>query len=395
MEENPTVRILSIPDIHFGKKDSRKLEKELNEIFWKFIEDPKEDIDMISVTGDLFDRALQLNEYVGSLVVKFVNKLVAFTHSNGIELRIIKGTLSHDHNQLRTFSDLPYQYSNFKIIERIGDETISLKGKDYRVLYIPEEYPTNYDDFYKEYLYDKPENYYDFILGHGMIDFVAFTNYEEDGENRVHGTPTHKADDLIRISKGPVLFGHVHDLKEHRDQIYYSGSFSRYAFDSQEDKGFLVANINMEDSSDFEMEFIQNTMAPTYGVIDVDDIDIEDLEDKMEMIQVMKDKYDYVKIKTSNKADLDIIRKISEKDSSIKIQSVNKKKEEVKVDKKYEFILNKELPLPDTIQRFISIDYGKDIPIEIVREIITDKVNNLEDIIEMKKNNTKIKKVNV
>ena len=39
---------------------------------------------------------------------------------------------------------------------------------------------------------------------------------------------------------------------------------------------------------------------------------------------------DFVKIKTGNKANLDIARALTEKDSSIKVQSVNKEKETIK-----------------------------------------------------------------
>ena len=393
MDKN--IRVLSIPDIHYGKKNNRKLKEELEEIFWKFISNPDEHLDMISITGDLFDRPLQLNEYAGSEVVKFINRLASFTYDKGIELRLIKGTLSHDHNQLRVFNDLPLRYSNMKIVEHVSEEVIELNGKEMKILYIPEEYPSDYKEFYQEFLHDKPNDYYDMILGHGMIDFVAFTNYEEDGENRVHGTPTHKANDLIRVTKGPILFGHIHDLKEHRNQIFYSGSFTRYAFDSQEDKGFLVADIDKEDTSKFEMEFIENHLAPTYGVIDVDDLDIEDLDEKLMIIQTMKESYDYVKIKTSNEADLDIIRKLSEGDEDVQIQSSNKRKEANKVDEKYEFILERKLSLPDTIQRFINIEYAKDIPVEIINEIITDTETQIETIVRMKHENSKIRKTTV
>ena len=205
-----------------------------------------------------------------------------------------------------------------------------------------------------------------------MIDFIAFTGYEDDSENRVHGTPTHKADDLIRVTKGPIIFGHIHEKQEYKDKIYYTGSYSRYSFDTPSEKGFMVFDIDDDDPSKFKMTFIENTKAPTYAVLDIDKLNLEGVDDHVKYIKELADKYDYVKIKTGNKANLDIARALTEKDSSIKVQSVNKEKETIKVDPKYEYILKKELPLNETIRKFITEEYDKDIDIDFISKVISE-----------------------
>ena len=360
------MRLVNISDIHIGKKDDMRLKEEL-EIFFDYLKDT-ENIDMITISGDLFDRVLTANEYGTTLALEFIQRLIDL-YIPEIDIRIIKGTRSHDFNQLDILKVFKEKSgSHFKIIEKNEVEVFN----GYKILYLPEEYPTDYDDFYKENLLGVDDKVYDFIIGHGMIDFIAFTGYEDDSENRVHGTPTHKADDLIRVTKGPIIFGHIHEKQEYKDKIYYTGSYSRYSFDTPSEKGFMVFDIDDDDPSKFKMTFIENTKAPTYAVLDIDKLNLEGVDDHVKYIKELSDKYDFVKIKTGNKANLDIARALTEKDSSIKVQSVNKEKETIKVDPKYEYILKKELPLNETIRKFMNEEYDKDIDIDFISKVISE-----------------------
>ena len=360
------MRLVNISDIHIGKKDDMRLKEEL-EIFFDYLKDT-EDIDMITISGDLFDRVLTANEYGTTLALEFIQRLIDL-YIPEIDIRIIKGTRSHDFNQLDILKVFKEKAgSHFKIIEKNEVEVFN----GYKILYLPEEYPTDYDDFYKENLLGVEDKVYDFIIGHGMIDFIAFTGYEDDSENRVHGTPTHKADDLIRVTKGPIIFGHIHEKQEYKDKIYYTGSYSRYSFDTPSEKGFMVFDIDDDDPSKFKMTFIENTKAPTYAVLDIDKLNLEGVDDHVKYIKELSDKYDFVKIKTGNKANLDIARALTEKDSSIKVQSVNKEKETIKVDPKYEYILKKELPLNETIRKFMNEEYDKDIDLDFISKVISE-----------------------
>lgn len=360
------MRLVNISDIHIGKKDDMRLKEEL-EIFFDYLKDT-ENIDMITISGDLFDRVLTANEYGTTLALEFIQRLIDL-YIPEIDIRIIKGTRSHDFNQLDILKVFKEKAgSHFKIIEKNEVEVFN----GYKILYLPEEYPTDYDDFYKENLLGVEDKVYDFIIGHGMIDFIAFTGYEDDSENRVHGTPAHKADDLIRVTKGPIIFGHIHEKQEYKDKIYYTGSYSRYSFDTPSEKGFMVFDIDDDDPSKFKMTFIENTKAPTYAVLDIDKLNLEGVDDHVKYIKELSDKYDFVKIKTGNKANLDIARALTEKDSSIKVQSVNKEKETIKVDPKYEYILKKELPLNETIRKFMNEEYDKDIDLDFISKVISE-----------------------
>ena len=131
---------------------------------------------------------------------------------------------------------------------------------------------------------------------------------------------------------------------------------------------------------------IANESAPTYGIIDLDKVSAESLEDKLAYVEAMKEEYTFVKFKASQKADIGIIRKVAEKDSSIKVQATNRKVEAVRVDKRYEFILNKELPLAETIEKFIALNQPEtedSVPVAIIRNLIAPTDTNPSDIREL------------
>lgn len=399
-KKNDTLNYVVLADVHIGKKDDKKLKEELDSHFFDFIRSTHKEsgLDLIVIAGDLFDRVLRFNEYSGLLAIDFMTNLEEFCFDNNIYLRILKGTKSHDYSQLDVFTNLEEQFSNFKIIRKVATESLIIKDKEFKILYLPEEYPSDPTSYYEEY-FDVKKNTYDLTFGHGMIDFVAFTGYEDDSENEAKGTPTHEAKTLMKITAGPVIFGHIHDFKEYKDQVYYPGSFTRYSFDTQEDKGFLYVEVDMTNSAKYEVSFYENDSAPTYGVIFIDELDYKDSNDLIRLVNKMRKDFDFVKIKTNDKNNLNIVRQITESDTSIKIQALDVNREIPKMDTKYEFIIKGELPIASTIAKFIEIKEEKTIPINRVNMIINAEDVPLEDIAKAtddKENKvTKVKPVEV
>lgn len=369
------LNFIVIGDIHIGKKDARILKKELDEKFIGYINDrlkksEGQDIDMIFIAGDYFDRIIRMNETAGVLAIELMMELIELCKNNDIKLRIIKGTKTHDYNQLNMFSQMEMDNPNtLSIFDTVGSEEIKVLDKKYNILYLPEEYPTDFDHFYDQYL-NVEDGKYDIIIGHGMIDFVSFVDKEEESsESPVKSAPVFKSSELMRICKGPIVFGHIHDAKEYKDKIYYTGSFSRYSFADTEDKGFYKFSYD-KDKKKFNSKFIENTMAPTYVTIDIDEFQDISEDKKIDIIEEMKSKYDYIRFTSSDSASIDIVRKLSENDSNIKIKVKNNDIKEIKVDEKYRFILEKKYDVPETIQKFIKIKNDIDIDLDVVRDII-------------------------
>ena len=374
-----SLRFVTIADIHIGKKDTRSLEKELDKYFFDKINeiDSEKKIDIIFIAGDLFDRILKLNESAGVLAIEFMNNLLKVADDKNILVRLLKGTRTHDFNQLNIFSDKELEYPLiFKIIQSVTVEDLSIKSKP-KVLYLPEEYPMDFNNFYDKYL-EVENNYYDIIIGHGMSDFVAFTPDEDDSENPVRSAPTFNSSKLMKICKGPIIFGHIHDNKEYKNKFYYTGSFSRYSFKDTNDKGYYLTDMDSEGK--FEMRFIQNEMAPTYVTVDMDEYENLTEEKKIDIIKELKEENDYVRFKSSDKSSIDIIKKLSENDSNVKVVYDNKNIEQVKIDEKYRFILDKEFDVDETIKRFIKLKKDKDIDLSDIQNIIKKDKDDLINI---------------
>ena len=92
--------MVHIGDIHFGAFDSERLYKELKYEFIKKIKRlPR--IDLLSINGDLFDRDLSMNTNHAYYLMRFLDDLYKLARKGFIDkIRIIKGTKSHDHDQL-------------------------------------------------------------------------------------------------------------------------------------------------------------------------------------------------------------------------------------------------------------------------------------------------------
>ncbi|QXN67968.1 hypothetical protein FPHOBKDP_00218 [Listeria phage LPJP1] len=366
-----------------AKKDDSRLMNELTTIFIPQIKNIHESdkIDLIVIAGDLFDRILKFDEVGGKLVLNFMQELIEWTNKNNIYFRIIQGTKTHDYNQLAVFRKAEVDNYNFKIYETVYNEKLTINEKEFNILYLPEEYPEDMNDYYKEF-FDVQENTYDMIFGHGMIDFVAFTGYEDDTEKIVKKAPVFVADDLIKITKGPICFGHIHDYHEYKKQIYYSGSFSRYSHGDTMDKGYLYIKLNSEDTSEYEISFYVNELAPTYATIDLDKIKYDNMEDLASLINDSREEYDFIRIKSTNNNDSSIVRKVIENSPNIKVTLKNKNNEEQQVDSKWNFILDRELDTDDSIKKFIKIKYDKDIDISKIKAILNPEIEDIDDIIK-------------
>ncbi len=375
----------TIADIHIGKKSADRLRKELEEGFLKYIEDEKDNLDLVTIAGDYFDRIIRFNEPAGVLALDTLDRIIETAKNGHFLVRIIQGTKSHDNNQLDVFNSYEETYPDIlKIITKVTKETINLKGHELKVLYLPEEYPTDPDSYYQDYFSD----HYDLIYGHGMTDIVgfSFSDWKDEGENISFGTPVHNTDKLLDLSSGPVMFGHIHNKKSYKDKFYYTGSYSRYAFDSQEPKGWLVTEINPDDTSDYTVEFKENKLAPTYGIIEVDTLPLEEGTDLLEVLKTMSNMYDYSKIISSDDNKLKIIRQLSEGSNDIKVQTA-KKIETERVDEKFNFILENKLSTAETVKRYLEVTdevEPEDIPpLEVIDMIINpNKDYDYSDVLE-------------
>lgn len=380
-----------ISDIHAGAIPAEDLLFELNEKFLSYVKSMKI-IDFIVITGDLFDNKLSLNSEHTKYIFAFLKKLIDLCIKKNIKLRIIKGTEFHDNKQLDVLKFLSTSNCDIKIFDTVAEEDLF---PDMKVLYIPEEYMTDKDEYYKDY-FSKGNNYYDMIFGHGLINEVAFVAKNQESEITMNKAPIFKSEVLMNLCKGPIFFGHIHKSQNVKDKFYYVGSFSRWIFGEEEPKGFMICAYT-PDTGKYEIEFIENTLAKSYNtmVIDYNSSFYKDDEnhqidyiltlvknlnvDKLRIIFNIPEDYPNPLLLTN------VINDVFSKYKHIKIVINNNSKEKQKkreMEEKiktlmttYDFIFDKSIPTEEKLSRFIKIKFNKDISISSMRDYLYQKIN--------------------
>lgn len=377
------INFLVLGDVHFGYYPANLLYNE----FQLVIETIEErNIDVVIIVGDYFDTRLSLSSPHSVNAIKAFCDLLKICEKKNIKLRMLKGTSSHDiDNQLNNLANIAKSSKcDFKLFLTVGEEELF---PDCKVLYIPEEYMENKEEFYKDFFNTK----YNCIFGHGMFEETNFSSIKNKNMKKY---PVFNSKHIEDLCSGPIVFGHIHQTQKIRDRIIYTGSFTRSKFGEEEAKGFYITYYNTE-TDETEFEFIENTKAMDFKTMKIlpdsefysmlinDQIQfIRDLitkykKDKLRIMLVLPDEYDNLESLYSNLSvvfgSLDdvvfvIIDNIKNKSMDETIKKINILKE------KYDFIFDKSIPYEDKIKQFISVKKGKDIPVERIRELIYGNV---------------------
>lgn len=374
------INILAIGDIHFGYYPAELLYTEFKKVI-EYIDNYE--IDAVIVVGDYFDNRLSLSSPHSVFAIKAFSDLLRVCEKRFVKLRVIRGTHSHDpENQLNTLATVAKSTKcDFRLFNTVDEEELF---PDFKVLYIPEEYMENKDEYYKEY-FDKK---YNGIFGHGMFEETSFSAH---GSTTMKKYPIFNSKFMEDLCNGPIIFGHIHNSQLIRNRIMYTGSFTRSRFGEEEDKGFIVTTYDT-DSNDTEFEFIVNELATRYDTIEIKDNSpiysmllndqisyIRDLitrfkKDKLRIKIVIPDDYDNTKVLVDNinvvfNGINDVRFNIIENRKS-KLQKETKEKIDGLMTK-YGFIFDKSVSYDEKIHQFILAKKGIDIPVERIRQLIS------------------------
>lgn len=370
-----------ISDIHFGALDSKQLMLELGSEFIDKIEEMPI-IDMIVIDGDLFDKKLSLNSSHSKAAFIFLTKLCEVAkNKNNAAIRIIKGTASHDNDQLdnlEVFRDV----CDFKVVNTFSNE--SFKGVD--IVYIPEEYID--DSNYYDSLY---ENRYDLGFGHGMVKEASFVAHKQESAITMKKAPIFDTAKLLESIKGICMFGHIHTPMKIKKRFYYCGSFTRWCFGEEDDKGFNVIYYAPDCPDRTKVEFIKNDLARIYDTVNIDIID-SSVENTLNTIRNAIDMTTFYKKRIivnigkgvpDRKLMTDMINETFGKYSMVTIVINSLEKEEIrrqsdeKVERllsEYGFIFDKTIPKDEKIQMYINKKYNRNIPLDKIRDYLFNKI---------------------
>lgn len=373
--------ISHISDIHFGAVPAEDLYFQLKEKYINYLK-KKENLDIIFIAGDLFHSLIMVNSKHFKSFLLFLNDLFKIAEEKNTKVRIIKGTDSHDHNQLDYIRPMMAKYNiDIRLITTVEKEEMF---DNLKVLYIPEECVTNPTEYYKEYFEDN----YDIIVAHGLVPETCFSAKTQESGITMSKAPILDSKVLMNICKGPILFGHIHSATIIKEKIFYSGSFSRWKHGEESAKGFNHITYKPE-TGEFLVEFIENDYAKKYNTLEIDfterkgDI-TKEVDNISQLIDMIDKENTEIKVKFSIPDDYDrpeLLTKtlnefFSRKEGiSIEIQNRSKMREKQEMDKKIEIILDKYDVVfqkgatpEEKVHHFIKIKFGKNIPVEKIRD---------------------------
>lgn len=394
---------LIIADLHVGAMNLDRTYKEFTEILLSYIKKNKKKLDFIVIAGDFFDHKFFLHDKETELAYKMISDLCDICEDK-IKLRFVYGTESHECNQYSLLMDtnLFDRGVDLRVIKYVAEEEL-MPGLN--VLYLPEEHIYDKEAYYEDFFAEDKK--YDYIFGHGVINEVM-TEFSAKANNQTSTkrmkVPTFGTGELGRICKGQVFFGHFHINRNMDDKFFSIGSFSRWKFGEEGDKGFYHIKCNPEEY-EYDANYIVNDMAESFTTIayGYDHEAFKDEEvlhttlDHMENM-IDNDVIDNVKFVFNIPTDIEnpeaTINYIKERfkfKDNIKVEiqhgyiAAKKDRENTKLEKEddeLDFVRDKDLPLPEKASRFISIEYRKDIPSSRIEVYMYKKLDEILNEIE-------------
>ena len=250
----PHPRILHVADIHLGHGRVPSIDTANDVRKWLF---PKlKDVDIMFVAGDFFDGDISMNSDDAKVIIDLIVDILTMCYDAGVILRILRGTYTHDRNQLSIWDRLFKKTMipvNFASVNRLEIEKMEKFG--ITVLYLPDNLPykskNDVLDAARTLLTVNNLKSVDYVVMHGEFDHMNYGFVNSNAYN---------AQDFAKICHGLILSGHIHKPLRHKNVIY-AGSINRLAHNEEEAKGFWIVD-------GFKSTFIENKDATKFVTVD-------------------------------------------------------------------------------------------------------------------------------
>lgn len=267
------LRIEEISDIHLGHPKTTTSEV-LAGLYKAFPNSSElDDLDIIFIAGDVFDRLLKFPDENVIEIRLWINRFLRMCKQRDIVVRVLEGTPSHDWKQSKHFeienesSDIGADLKYFSVL------TIEYIEKfDCHVLYIPDEWKHSTDEIWldvKKTLAEHGLEKVDFTVMHGAFSYQLPPHVP---------APTHDPDRYLEITRYFVFVGHVHKHSVH-ERIIAAGSHNRLAHNEEEPKGHV--RVILYEDGRYQITFIENTLAKLYKTEDCSGLTVEEVFDKL------------------------------------------------------------------------------------------------------------------
>ena len=378
--------IITLGDIHWDAFDIPKQKEEMT-LPLNVIKDMKH-LDLVVIAGDYYDSKLSLNSKAAKAAIDWMAALVSLCKERNTKIRMIKGTNSHDNNQLEIFR--PYEKESiennndfFRIYNEVCIEE-TLPGM--KCLYAPDENIAS-EEYYKLHQHEFFKNApMDIMFFHGTFDIVAPNIAVQESELEGIKSIIFKYAYFANIVTC-MVGGHWHDGEEIDDDsnMYYTRSVSRWSFGEEKPKGFLYTVYDTFDRS-YAVKRIENPFTDTFTTLTVDTKSLETVQDYKNLIEsvkyILSDDKAHVRLKISlsdekvmNDNGIDLLRRTFREEKRLKIvikdylKEVKNKEDRKKtkeIKDKFSFVMDPSKSPAEIIHEFILITKKKDIPVDVI-----------------------------
>lgn len=243
-------------DIHLAHLKT-PTEHIINSFKTTILTEQNKQLDMLFISGDIFDRLIDLNTKEIHPIIEFFNYLLTYCTNNNIILRVLNGTPSHDWGQsqlLVKLNDIRTNKCNLRYHKQLDIEYI--ESLQQHVLYIPDEWSNSHEEIEKQIqakLIEHNISQVDIAILHGQFGY------------QVAGKPFkglfYQEDYFLSLVRGFIHIGHYHVYSYH-DRIIANGSLERLAHGEESPKGYVLVDND-------RFTFIENTNAYTYKTINI------------------------------------------------------------------------------------------------------------------------------
>lgn len=258
---NDVAQLLFCSDLHFGAHHMNQAE--MARAFADTIFPLIPDTDIMFINGDFFDTLVIFDNAGFDPIYDTILNLFSLCEHHQIKLRVLQGTWTHDRNQCKRFEAFYRNHKgtfDFRFVDGIELETLTVKDRDLRFFYVPDDLPYKSSDdivaVIEEKMREKGWDTVDYGCMHGFFDFTFPKNVNPGG------TIVFRENQFPFVTK-MIDVGHVH---QHRcsGKVISNGSFDRLNHGEEDLKGCVL----VKDHPDhYTATFIENKQSAVFDTL--------------------------------------------------------------------------------------------------------------------------------